>query len=350
MKIFIHITNEGLHPSSWLHQLPNVCKEFASVVTGDIFESNLQSVAKEFDAAIIMPDHFTQRDVKFIPEIADFLVRSGVIVFPGREDIAFFDDKVKQSLAFVAHGISTPETQIFYSKEEALMASGQMSYPLVKKLRRGSGSFHVSLIESAEKFRSEVDKMFGSGQAGRISFWFKFYSAITSIKSSKVAVEKIKKIPGFIRNFRNSKQLDVERDYFYTQNYIENEGFDFKVVVVNNKLSYLGRPVRPGDFRASGGGVITYDRGLITKEVIDLCSQATEKLKLSCVGFDLVKDKESGKSYIIEMSYGFSRQAILDAGEYYDLATEEWIEASLDVAHEVGEILKAAPTFDQEVA
>ena len=49
------------------------------------------------------------------------------------------------------------------------------------------------------------------------------------------------------------------------QEFIPNVDYDLKIAVVRNKLSFVARGTRPGEFRASGGGTLFYDKTLVTK-------------------------------------------------------------------------------------
>jgi hypothetical protein len=93
---------------------------------------------------------------------------------------------------------------------------------------------------------------------------------------------------------------------------------DLKIVVVGDQLSYIGRSVRAGDFRASGGGSLFYDRSMVTKDVIDLAFAAADRLNTVCTGFDIVIDPRTSRPVILEVSYGFSHTALMEAQGHFD--------------------------------
>lgn len=109
-----------------------------------------------------------------------------------------------------------------------------------------------------------------------------------------------------------------EKGYVYLQEFVPNDGFDMKVVVVGDKCSGLYRPIRSHDFRASGGGEVLYDKSLFTKDLIKSAFATADALGPKCVGFDYVIDKNTGKGVIVEMSYGFSRTAVMGMNGYFD--------------------------------
>ena len=71
-----------------------------------------------------------------------------------------------------------------------------------------------------------------------------------------------------------------EKGYVYFQEFIPNDGFDLKIVVIGDKLSFIGRKIRKDDFRASGGGDLFYDKNLVTQNVISSAFSTNDKLGL----------------------------------------------------------------------
>ena len=61
-----------------------------------------------------------------------------------------------------------------------------------------------------------------------------------------------------------------EKCYFYVQDFIPNNNFDIRVIVVCDKAFAIKRYVRKNDFRASGSGYIDYSRHSIPENIIKL--------------------------------------------------------------------------------
>jgi hypothetical protein len=57
---------------------------------------------------------------------------------------------------------------------------------------------------------------------------------------------------------------------------------------------------------------------MIDKSIIDLAFKAAHALKSDCTGFDIIKDPRTGSPVILEVSYGFSHEAQINAGGYFD--------------------------------
>ena len=54
------------------------------------------------------------------------------------------------------------------------------------------------------------------------------------------------------------------------------------------------------------------------KSMIQSAFKAYDALKSDCTGLDMIKDPKTNKPVILEVSYGFSHQAQLDAKGYFD--------------------------------
>ena len=107
-----------------------------------------------------------------------------------------------------------------------------------------------------------------------------------------------------------------------------------KIVVIGDKLTFCSRKVRKYDFRASGGGDISYDRGLVTDQIIDSAFSTAEKLEMDCVGFDYVVDEKTKTGKIIEMCYGFDYVVQKELGAYVD-KNHQWHEEGIVIPDEI---------------
>lgn len=184
------------------------------------------------------------------------------------------------------------------------------NFPIVAKLRNGSGSHNVKLLRSKSEILRYSKIMFGSGLSSSPGLYRKTSANLRSSKTIKLFINRAKRIPEFIRTLKDAKQFPNEKGYVVFQEFIPNDGFDLKIVVVGDKLSYLARKVSGGD--------IFYDRSLITKNIIELAFATSDKLGCKCMGYDYVVDKHTGIGKIVEISYGFSYTAQLSAYGYFD--------------------------------
>lgn len=338
-RVAVHVPYDGAHPTHWSMLwlgLNDPRFEFEAV---NLLDCDVQSVAQNFDCVLWCVDHYRHEETAVASILIDYFENSGLTTFPSSKDIKFFDDKVHQSLLMASNSIRAPKFHLFFSKTSALSFVDKADFPIVFKLKRGSGSHNVKLITDGDVYRKYVDVMFGNGMISTPKIGFKISSNIRSVASLTDVWQRTKKIPGFIKNIKSSQSLPREQGYIYSQELIENDGFDIKIAIVNDKLSYACRNVRKKDFRASGSGFIFYDRALISDSLLEAAKHAYRALELTCAGFDFVIESGTGQPFLIEMCFGFSNVAQYDCGEYYDLLENEWIEKPLNPAEEVLSIL-----------
>lgn len=336
-RVAIHVDEGKTHSGHWSSEWAKCCKLY-----GIEFEFvncyKLKSIhdLNAYDAIFWHFSHYSNRDMLFARSILTSAKALGLNVFPDMADTWHFDDKVAQDYYFHSLDISAPDSLVLYSYESVLKwLKNKPNLPVVAKLRCGSGSQNVKLLKSKKEVLKYADTMFNKDGFSTVpSIIFKTKSNALSVKSFSDILARAKRIPDFVNTLRKSKSLDKESGYLYIQSLIVNTGFDLKVVVVGDKLSFIGRRSRGSDFRASGGGDLFYDKELVTSQVIDLCFSASDKIDSSCMGYDVVIDKDFGKPYIIEMSYGFSHDALLGAGGYWD-REYNWVSEPLNAPEEI---------------
>jgi len=274
---------------------------------------------KDFDICLWHFSNYVYADMVFARSILSTAKALGLSVFPDYGDSWHFDDKVAQSYLLNSIGSNIPRYWVFNKKNDAIdWLSNNADYPIVAKLKGGSGSHHVKLLASKSSTIAYTKKMFRGGISPNPSFIFKAKSNIRSSNTKSTFIQRFKRIPEFIRTLRNAKTFPNEKSYVYFQEFIPGASFDIKVVVIKDKLSYFGRNVRAGDFRASGGADIFYDRSILTKDLLETAFETSEKINSDCMGYDFVIDERDNKYKIVEMSYGFSNELLMDAGGYFD--------------------------------
>lgn len=343
MKVAIHV-NDSIkkHSTSWVDDWENYCKKQGinyKVVNCYKFDSVKQ--LKEFDCLLWYFDNYNATDMEFARTYIRIAENMGLKVFPNLDTTWFYDDKVSQYLLFESVSAPMPKSWRFFDKTSALdWANKEAEYPIVAKLKSGSGSNNVKLIRNHRQAKRYVSKMFGKGFKNVPSIFLKAKSNIKSAKTLQTYLNRFKRIPEFLRTRKRAKRLPRESGYVYFQEFIENDGYDLKVIVINDKLTFFARPVRKGDFRASGGGNISYDKNLINDKVVRSAFEIADKLSLQCVGFDYVIESNSDDPKIIEMSYNFSHKVAEDVGGYYD-KNLIWHNEPLSVPEEILKMLQS---------
>ena len=299
MKIAIHYTN--MHFSQgWI----DYCKtNKIDCIVVNCYDTNIIEQLSDCSALMWHHDHRDSRDTRFAKQLLYALEVSGKIVYPDFRTNWHFDDKLGQKYLLEAIGAPLVKSYVFYSRKDALQWARETYFPKVFKLRGGSGSENVRLAKDSNVAIRLINKAFGRG--------FSRYNAWGSLKERwwkyKMGKSKIKEVfvvlARFIIPTRYSLIQGRDRGYIYFQDYIPDNTHDIRVTYVNHRCFALRRRVRPGDFRASGGGMIEYDMVKVPKKAIKISFDVASKLKLQTAAFDFVI--RDGEPLIVEVSYGF---------------------------------------------
>ncbi|OJU58191.1 MAG: hypothetical protein BGN93_11720 [Acinetobacter sp. 39-4] len=116
---------------------------------------------------------------------------------------------------------------------------------------------------------------------------------------------------------RFARQYPKEAGYVYFQEFMPENKFDIRVIVIGEKAFAIKRMVRANDFRASGSGNILFDRDEIDVECVKIAFDTNRKIGSQSVGYDFVFDINN-KPLIVEISYGFGVAAYDPCPGYWD--------------------------------
>jgi glutathione synthase/RimK-type ligase-like ATP-grasp enzyme len=341
MKIAIHQNHEVFnHSTLWNKEWIEYCKqnkiEYGVV---NCFDNNILEVLQEYDILLWHFNNYSLQDMLFARSILNSAQKMGLRVFPDFNTSWHFDDKVAETFLLNSVGAPIPKSWVFFTYKTAVsFFMNECNYPVVAKLRCGSGSNNVKLLKNNKDALKYARRMFGKGYRSAPSLLFKTKSNIRSSNNWETAIKRFKRIPDFIETLRNARKFPNEKGYIYLQEYVPNDGYDLKVVVVGDKLSFLARDVRKGDFRASGGGYINYDKALITSEIRKIAFDLSEKLGFQSMGYDFIIDKKDNTPKIVEISYGFSHTAQIGLGGYWN-REDIWHEQPLNATIEILKML-----------
>lgn len=108
-----------------------------------------------------------------------------------------------------------------------------------------------------------------------------------------------------------------EKGYALFQEFLPGNQFDTRIAVVGNRAWGFRRMVRPGDFRASGSGLIRYDHQEIDPKCVQIAFRVAEDLKAQSIALDFLF-AEDGQPRIVEISYAYSPQLVRDTGGFWD--------------------------------
>jgi glutathione synthase/RimK-type ligase-like ATP-grasp enzyme len=260
-------------------------------------------------------NHKSPKASKFAKQLLFSVQHSGKKVFPDYNTVWHFDDKVAQKYLLEAIEAPLAPSYVFYDRHEALEWARQTTYPKVFKLRNGAGSDNVRLVRTIQKAIRLINKAFGKG--------FKQYDAWSDLKE-RYRKYRLKKTTlwdvckGAIRLVYTTDYARVtgrEMGYVYFQDFIPGNENDIRVIVIGDKAFAIKRMVRANDFRASGSGLVLYEKEHFNDETVSLSFQMAERLKSQCAAFDFVYAGD--KIYVLEVSFGFLQ-------EVYDPCTGYW--------------------------
>ena len=106
-----------------------------------------------------------------------------------------------------------------------------------------------------------------------------------------------------------------EKGYVYFQEFIPGNSYDIRIVVIRDKAFAIKRMVRKNDFRASGSGLILYEKDNFDIDTVKLAFELAEKIDGQSIALDFVYS--GNKTYVLELSFGFIK-------EVYDPCTGYW--------------------------
>ncbi len=282
----------------------------------DCYKSDIMQQLDDCNALMWHISHQNPKDVLFARQLMYSVQAVGKKVYPDFNTIWHFDDKVGQKYLLEAIGAPLVPTWVFYSKEDALAWADTTIYPKVFKLRGGAGSANVRLAETKSQALRLIEKAFGHG--------FSQYDAVGNFKE-RIRKYKLGKtdfidvVKGLIRFIYPTKYALVagrERGYVYFQDFIPENNYDIRVIVIGEKAFAIKRMTRENDFRASGSGDMKYEKNNFNDATIRLSFELSESLQSQCVAFDYVY--KNNEALIVEISYGFVKEVYDPCVGYWD--------------------------------
>jgi glutathione synthase/RimK-type ligase-like ATP-grasp enzyme len=329
------------HSGSWNNPWVNYCdaNQIAYKIV-DCYHPDIINQLKEFDCLLWHFSNYVYTDMLMARSILYSAKQMGLKIFPDYNDMWHFDDKVAETYFLQSIDAPIPQSWMFYSIEQVKQWLNEPNQlPVVAKLRSGSGAHNVKLLSTENKVISYSKRMLQQGFSPHPSIVNKAKSNYNSSKNNwELMKSRIRRIPEFYRTYKNARKFPNEKGYVFFQEFIPNDGYDLKIVVVGDKLGFIARHTRKNDFRASGGGDIYFDKSLITKNIIDSAFDTSDKLGFQCMGYDYVVDSKTGEGKIVEISYGFSHTALLQANGYFDRAGM-WYNDPFNAPEEILKIL-----------
>jgi len=315
MKIAIQNTPIGF-TDRWIEycQLNNIDYKLIDSYSNDIIEQ-----IRDCDAVMWQHDLLQKKDNIVSKRFLSAAEHAGKIVFPSINENWHYDDKISQK--YLLELIDAPfiKTFVFYSKNEALEWTKTTTFPKVFKLKGGAGSSNVKLVRNQSQAISLIKMAFGKGFNPISKSYFLKEGWRNYISGKLNLLGLLKKIHIFIKPIDPNFVNEIQRDYVYFQEFIPNNDFDIRLVVINQERVFgLKRYNRENDFRASGSGNFDYlKEGDIAQELLKKIIDVSKKLKMNSVAYDIVFD-EKNIPQIIEISYAYASKAYNKCPGYWD--------------------------------
>jgi glutathione synthase/RimK-type ligase-like ATP-grasp enzyme len=336
MKIAIHGT-DGSFNKRWIEYC---LKHDISFKIVNCYQNDIIYQLGDCDALMWHHSQNNPNDLLIAKQILFSLKHSGKVLFPDFNTNWHFDDKLGQKYLLESLGAPLVKTSVFFNKPDALKWVSTTNFPLVFKLRRGAGSSNVKLVKTKRDAKKIIKTAFGQG--------FPNYNGLSALKEilrkrgygRATFKELLIGIGGLLISPRYSKVAGRERGYVYFQEYIPDNAYDIRVIVIGNKAFAIKRLIRKNDFRASGSGNIIYSKENFDNETIELAFSISEKLNSQCTAFDFIYNNK--RPLIVEISYGFDPNGYDPCIGYWERDLK-WIEGSFnpygwmvdEVIHEV---------------
>ena len=292
------------------------------------YSTDIISQLNDCEAFMWHFSHQNYKDALFAKQLLYSLQVAGKKVFPDFATCWHFDDKVGQKYLLEAIGAPLVPTYVFYTKNEALEWIKETTFPKVFKLRGGAGSENVILVKNHSHAEKLVNQAFRKGvkvyrpYSNLKERWRKYKLGKTDIKDIAKGLIRFVYPPEF------SKMHPAEKGYAYFQDFIPNNTFDIRVIVIDNKAFGIKRLTRKNDFRASGSGMIVYKKEEIDERCVKIAFDVNEKIKSQSIAFDFVFDANNNP-LVLEISYGFIKEVYDPCEGYWDKSLT-WHEGSFN--------------------
>ena len=183
LRIAIHDSQKGFH-LRWVHYLKENGIDHKIV---NCYENDIIKQLENCDALMWHYSHIKSKDILMAKQLLFSLEQSNFPVFPNFHTAWHFDDKVGQKYLLESFGAPLVPSYAFYSKNEALSWVQECTFPKVFKLRGGSGSANVKLVNNKHEAIQLINKAFGKGfrqyepYTNLMERWRKYKNGFTDI-------------------------------------------------------------------------------------------------------------------------------------------------------------------------
>ncbi|MCG5496048.1 ATP-grasp domain-containing protein, partial [Ectothiorhodospira variabilis] len=194
-------------------------------------------------------------------------------------------------------GLPTPRTWIFFNRQDAVKFIEKTSFPLVLKLPKGRGSDGVVLIKDRNEANIYVETLFNGG-----------ISALWKLKGSAMHIRYRRWRDALAHARGENIWKNCQGGEVIFQEFLPNNQFDIRVTVIGRYATALKRWNRPGDFRASGSGLIDYGIENMDERVIELAFRTSRTLDAPFIAIDFLFS--DGDPVICEINFAYRASVV----------------------------------------
>ena len=167
MKIAIYKDfKEKSHSTDWGNPWSTYCEQQCIPYDFvDLFKCDPITTLKDYDVLLWHFGQYRHAEMLEARSILNAAKKMGLKVFPDFNDAWHFDDKVAEMYILQAIGAPIPQSVVYYDKSTIKkdIEEGKIHFPIVGKLRTGSGSHNVKLLKSKHDLLGYASKMFAGG-------------------------------------------------------------------------------------------------------------------------------------------------------------------------------------------
>lgn len=251
-------------------------------------------------------------------QIIASLEAKGIVVFPNVNTCWHYDDKIGQKYLLEAICAPLIPTWIFTSKADAEMWIGRATWPKVFKLRCGAGSANVQLVRTRAEAKALCRQAFAQGFPAVSGYLTDMRMRLRRTKTSEQFWNKLCRAPRMIlRNLALRRQMPRQQGYMYFQEFLPGNTFDTRITIIGDRAFGFMRENRPNDFRASGSGLILYERGRIDNRCVEIGFRVADRLVTQSLAFDFIFNSQR-EPMIAEISYCYVSELVHACSGHWD--------------------------------
>jgi len=244
----------------------------------------------------------------------------GLPVFPNVRTAWHYDEKVSQHYLLRALGAPVPPAWVFWDQQQALAWARTAPYPVVFKLSAGAGSSNVLKVDGPARAEALIRRMFTRGIFPMTMNEFSPPAGLPRTRAQFGAFRtRARQAAAYLRHAEYPPlpgYWKPEFGYAYFQAFLPDNAFDTRITVIGDRAFAFRRINRPGDFRASGSGLLNYDQSAIDPRAVEIAFAVSANGGFQSMAYDFLYGE--GEPRICEISYTFLDRAVHACPGHWD--------------------------------